>query len=299
MLRPTDYVIDDATPIYETRIVTLDGERKAFGLTPRDYSIQPREFFDSPSDLPTFSAAEKSERLAELIARKALLSDIRDWPSLDQNKKGYCWAHSTTSAVMLVRTKNNLPYVRLSAFAIACKIKNFRDEGGWAGLSAQFHRERGCPSVALWPEKSMERANDNEAAWADAARHKVVLDWVDLSKPVYNQNLTIEQRDSSLLLQRPGAFDFNWWSHSVCGIDLVDGKASFDAGLLRVKESGKLMTIDDFDLRWAVDLTGGYAPRILNSWGDSYGDRGTAVLAGTKGVPDGAISIGTTLPSAV
>ena len=43
----------------------------------------------------------------------------------------------------MARAKDNQPYADLSAYAIACIIKGYADEGGWNGESMQFLRERG------------------------------------------------------------------------------------------------------------------------------------------------------------
>jgi hypothetical protein len=240
----------------------VDGEIKGHGLIPRDFRTYPKEMFDPPSGLTIIPKTEWSDRLKEQTRLKARLSDVRgDIPSLDQNGKGYCWAHSTTSAVMLVRAYNNQPLVRMSAYGIACKIKGFQDEGGWCGLSAKFWREKGCPSAALWPEKSMDRANDNEKTWENAALHKTTEEWVDLTRDVYDVALTFEQLATCLLTCTPCAVDFNWWSHSVCAADLVEVEA------------------------------GSFGILIWNSWGDSWSTKGMGVLRDSKAIPDSAVAI--------
>lgn len=202
-----------------------------------------------------------------------------------------CWAYSTTGAVMMVRARNHQPYVRLSAHAVACKIKGFRDEGGWCGLSAEWQKDKGCPSVDFWPEKSMSRSNDNLRTWENAALHRVTEDWIDLSTSVYNRNLTTLQHGSCLLRNDPCPSDYNWWGHSVCALDVVDGVSSFDAQLLRHPDSGKLLTRLEFDVRWAVDLTAGFGRRILNSWTEGWGTNGMGVLAGTRAMQNSAVCL--------
>lgn len=162
---------------------------------------------------------------------------------------------------MLLRGVMNQPHVRLSAHAVACKIKSFRDEGGWCGLSAKFQREQGCPSVAFWPEKSMNRSHDRPEVWANAGLHRVSEEWVDLTRDVYDQTLTFDQVATCLLSRIPCALDYNWWAHSVCGMDLVEVES------------------------------GSFGIRILNSWTDGWEDRGTSVLRGNKAIPDGAVAL--------
>lgn len=258
------HLFDDETPKREWDkwfSPVVDGEVKGHGLVPRDYATYPKEMFAPPSDLQLIPKSEWSDRIKQKTAEKSWLTDIRTWPSLDQNSQGFCWSYSTTGCVMLLRSLSNQPYVRLSAHAVACKIKNFRDEGGWAGLSAKFQKEQGCPSIAFWPEKSMSRGNDKPEAWANAALHKITEDWVDLTRDVYDQNLTFEQVATCLLSNVPCATDFNHWSHSVCSIELVEVEA------------------------------GSFGLKILNSWTDQWGEKGTGILRGSKAIPDGAVAL--------
>lgn len=291
----TDFLIHDGSTDYAD--VTVNGEPKGRGYVPRDYHTYPQEMFAPPSELVLIPQSEWAERIRDMEATKSRLSDIRDRgdkgspiKSLDQNGQGYCWAYSSTSAVMLTRAANNQPYVRLSAHAVACMIKNYRDEGGWCGLSAKFYRERGCPSVEFWPEKSMSRANDTPETWANAAQHKITEDFVDLTREVYDQNLTFAQAITCLLSRIPCPMDFNHWSHSVCGCDPVNGTSK--RGTYRV-ESGKLASLEEFDLHWGMNdpVTGGFAVRIWNSWTNDWGVNGMGVLTGQKAIPNGALAV--------
>lgn len=245
------------------------------GYVERDFKKYPRTMFAPPSQLQLIPRSEWDARIQEQTDLKSSIKDIRNkadgggmMQCLDQNGKGYCWAHSTTHTVMLSNAVANNRFVPLSAYAVACKIKNFRDEGGWCGLSAEFARKNGIPSQAKWPQQSMNRSNDNADTWADAAKHVITEDWVDLTVDVYDQNLTFDQVATCLLCNIPVAVDFNWWSHSVCAIRLVRVEA------------------------------GSYGLEILNSWGMSYGDNGTAVLQGSRATPDGAIATRVVTPGA-
>lgn len=270
---PKPFLIDDETlndPAVRDRVFvpTVAGEMKGHGLVPRDLNIHPPGMFprlpvgDAPGQMRLIQPSEYDARLEEEERDQTSLEHIRgDIPALDQNGQGFCWAYSTGSAITLLQRKMNQPYVRLSPHAVACKIKNFRDEGGWCGLSAKFARENGYPDVTVWPEKSMSRSNDNAATWANAKTRLVTEDWCDLSADVYDQNLTVPQLYTCLLLAIPCMVDFNWWSHSVCAIRLVKVEA------------------------------GSYGIKILNSWTDQWGERGTGILRGSKGVPNGAVAL--------
>lgn len=241
---------------------------KGRGYEPRDYSQYPAEMFAPPSEMKLIPRSEWDARIDEQERLGASLEHVRmsanggsPMPSLDQGPVGYCWAHSTTHTVMLQRAVANQPYVPLSAYAVAATIKSGRDEGGWCGLSAQFVRDKGIPSQALWPQGDRSyRKYDTPDVWADAAKHKITEDWVDLTRQVYAQNLTFDQVATCLLLNVPVAVDFNWWSHSVCAIRLVRVEA------------------------------GSYGLKILNSWSDQWGDLGTGILRGSHAEPDGAIA---------
>lgn len=272
MIQSTDFVIDDANAL----------ERASGGMTglvPRNYSANPVGSYDGSTtfgklndELTLVPWEDMPDMIAEKTAAKSQLSDIRDIgnngqpiPAYDQNGQGFCWFYSGTAALTLLRAKANMPYVRLSAHAGACKIKNFRDQGGWGAAGLDFQREKGVPSVEFWPEKSMSRQYDTTATWENALLHRVSEGFIDLDEAQYDRRLTFQQVLSCLLRNIPVIGDFNWWGHSVCLMDAVDvspNKSNRDPSR--------------------------YGVRILNSWTDNWGTRGTGVLTGSKAVPDGA-----------
>ncbi len=259
-----DTIIDDDTS--STRVL-LPSE-KGRGLVPRDFAAYPDGYLSPPADIPLIPRSEWSARIKEMEKTSSRLSDIRGGiPSLDQGAVGYCWAHSTAHCVTLLRAAMNQPYVPLSAYAVAAIIKGGRDEGGWCGLSAKFLRDVGVPSQALWPQGSRDVRRDTPELRADAATRKTTEDWFDLARPVWDQQLAFDQVATLLLSRVPVALDFNWWGHSVCGLDLVEVER------------------------------GSFGVRAWNSWGDDWGDRGTAVLRGAKAIPDGAVGLRATRAS--
>jgi hypothetical protein len=247
----------------------------ARGLAPRDLTEFPPELFAPPTDLPLIPRWEWSDRLKDQAAAKARLSDVRNtadngrpFPNLDQGPVGYCWGHSTAHAVMLVRAVNNQPYVPLSAYAVCSILKRGRDEGGWCGLSAKFIREVGIPSQKFWPQGHRSLSLDTPEMRANAALHRTTEDWVDLTRDVYDQNLTFDQVATCLLTGIPCAVDFNWWGHSVCALDLVEVEP------------------------------GSFGLRILNSWAN-WGENGAGILRGTKAIPNGAVALRVTAAATV
>lgn len=244
------------------------------GLRPRDPINQPVGYAAAipPANIELIPQSEWSRLIKEGEASKSFLSHIRDRgnnggpiQSLDQNGQGYCWSYGTAAAVTLLRAKANLPHVRLSAHAVACKIKNFRDEGGWGALSLDFALVNGYPSVEAWPEKSMSRSYDTPATWADAAKYRPDEGFVDLASAVYDRDLSFAQTITCLLRRVPVVVDLDWWGHCVVACDPVETSP------------------------------GQFGIRIWNSWSDSWGERGMGVLAGNKAIPSNAVAPTTTI----
>ena len=241
---------------------SIDGVKVRGGGVARNYETHPLGCYANIQafDMPLIPENEWEERLADQKAKNKRYTAVRRkgkfgqmMPSRDQNGKGYCWAHSSVSALLLLRAMFNLPYVDLSAYAVACIIKNYRDQGGWCSQSVEWIAENGCPSSEFWPQQSMKRENDTPDMRANAKLHRY-LKWVELDPGNLNQLVT-------MLLQPipvPVITDFNWWSHSVC--------------TMQIESIKPLRT------------------RIWNSWGDSWSEQGEGILEDRKCIPDGAIA---------
>jgi hypothetical protein len=229
-------------------------------------------------DVPLLSFEEIAERVEQNEKEKTRISDIRmigdngkPIASLDQNGQGYCWAYSTCHGIMIRRAQMGLPYIRLSAHSLACKIKNFRDEGGWCGLSATnaiADTGFGYVPTKYWPEKSMSRQYDTQANWEIAKKFTITEGFMDLQQPIYGKTLTFQQTLSCLVAGIPVVGDFNHWAHSILLKDPV-------------------LATDRYPL--ADPRTWGI--RIWNSWRDAWGRLGTGILLGKKCIPDGAVAI--------
>lgn len=258
-------IIDDNNWRAHVTLPTVDGETKRCGLVPRDYNTHPVGYLEcaKPFDLPLIPRDEWKDRLEYQKKTKSRLIDVRNRgmdgkpiPSRDQNGKGYCWAHSGVSCNLLLRAASNQPYADLSAYAVACIIKNYRDQGGWGTQGIEFMAERGVPTSEFWPQKSMKKENDKPETWENAKLHKIE-EWMDL------QPRNVDQFVTCLLSGIPVVCDYNWWGHSVCGMCLEE-----------------IHSLDP------VDLSGW----ILNSWGDGWSENGAGILRGKKFIPDGAVA---------
>lgn len=240
----------------------VDGQQRMRGLIPRDYSARPVGYCESAKSFPDsllIDRAEWQDRLSIQKRDKARLLDVRNRgmngkpiPSRDQNGKGYCWAHSSTSVMLLLRALMNEAYADLSSYAIACIVKNYRDEGGDAMQSIEFIAKRGVPTSAFWPQQSMDRKNDNAKTWENAAKHEYIR-WYDLEPG------NLDQLVSCYLRNMPVAGDCNAWGHSIAYVAL-----------------------EEIDPKRPEDMT----DWIWNSWGDSWSDNGMGKMHGSKARPN-------------
>lgn len=257
---------DDSTPLIDDDSPADDLYPPQFarGLVPRDYKEYPVEMFAPPSSMNLIPRSEWDARIDEQEAQQSSLEHLylaAGWDHLDQGQYPLCWAHSTAHSIMLQRMVSNLPHVPLSAFGLAMKANGFKNQGGWSGLSAKQAREGGITTQAYWPQGSLSKSNDTPASQTEALKYRITEDYVDLTRSVYDQNLSFDQVASCLLSNIPCPVDFNWWAHAICGVRLIRVEA------------------------------GSYGIRILNSW-KGWGRRGLGDLRGTKAIPDGALATG-------
>lgn len=231
-----------------------------------------KEMYAHPSEMELIPESEWDARYDEAEAKQSSLEHIYlsgpggapAFTNLDQNGHGYCWAYSVGHSIMMRRLADGQPSVRLNPHSVAAIIKNGRDEGGWCGLSAKFVREHGMAEEGTgpgqWPLHSRRLQYDTPECRNLMARYKTIEEWVDLTRSVYEQNLTVKQLATALFNNLPGPVDFNHWSHSVCAI------------------------------RWVRIESGSWGLLILNSWA-GWGRHGLGVLRGNKAIPDGALTV--------
>lgn len=268
-------------PIIDTEGARTDLSHPAqatFGMVPRDYKLYPESMFSAPSELKVIPESEWDARYDEQEATESSLEHMYlrggqpAFVNLDQNGQGFCWAYSTGHALMLDRLRANLPLVRLNPHATACIIKNGRDEGGWCGLSASWARDNGYAVEGNgpdeWPLHAMSLKYDTPALREAMSRHKVIEDYYDLTRQVYDQVMTESQLTTLEFNNIPHQCDYNWWSHSVCGVRKV-----------RIEK-------------------GSWGRLILNSW-LGWGRFGLAVLRGSQMTPNNAVAVRSSVASII
>jgi hypothetical protein len=240
-----------------------------FGLVARDYAKYPATMFAQPSELQVIPESEWDARYDEQEATQSSLEHIYlsgpngepAFVNLDQDGDGHCWCYSTGHSIMLDRLRRNLPPVRLNPHCIAAIMKEL--QGGWCGASAKFARANGVAvegnGPGQWPKWSNNTKYDTPECRAEMALYKIEEDWVDLTKQVYDQNLTRGQVATCGFTNTPVPSDFNFWSHSVCQV------------------------------RWVRIEKGSWGPLILNSW-LNWGRHGLGVLRGKQATCNGAVA---------
>jgi hypothetical protein len=247
----------------------------SYGLVRRDYGEYPEQMFAQPDEMGIIPSSEwdarfdEQERLKSSLEHMYLggLNGTPLFTNLDQGQEGYCWIYSVGHSVMLDRMRRGRRVVRLNPHSSGAIIKEGRNEGGWCGLGAQFVSDHGMAPEGTgpgeWPKWSRDLRLDTAEMRASMANYRIDEQWTDVTRRMWDRNLTTNQVATSGFNNLPGPRDYNWWAHSVCGI------------------------------RWVRIERGSWGQLILNSW-KNWGHHGLAVLRGNRAICDGGLTIRTT-----
>ncbi len=253
-------VMDDQIQIFnDDNLDQLVEQSKNFarGHDRRDFGANPLESkpYTLPFTIPLIPQSAWSDLIKKKTADKSRTSDIvtqKGLVALNQQQTEFCWCNAPTNTVRINRAKMNEPYIDLSPASVACKINGFRNQGGNGGTAIGYISDNGIVPVSLWPANAISRAYDTPQAAQARQRYKITQ-WLDLQPGNMNQVATM------LLNNIPIAVGYDWWSHEVTLLDLVEVSP------------------------------GVFGVLIWNSWGadwPSAGANGFSILSGRRMLPD-------------
>ena len=205
---------------------------------------------------PVGSTIPQSE-WKQLIQEEPRFVSLRTWSkeqnikAMDQGQTPLCWCYGSTMAIKVARAKAGLAYRDLAPESVAGPITGGRLRGGYASEAFNQIEKGGICERSFQDSVHSVNTSRYKPGWQEnAALHKAVA-W-------YQIGVSFDEVITMLLNRIPVAAGLDWWSHLVCFLDpviLPDGSV----GVL-----------------------------FINSWTESYGDHGFAVLTERKATPDGA-----------
>lgn len=250
-----EIIINDSTPMGSLIV----GRSTGLELPPHRASLMGHEAYDGVAEaFPSSLLIPRSdwqgwiqemEEKENGLDHQAIRAEL---PCHDQDGIPYCWIHGPTYAMENLRVVQNQKVILLSATSVGCKIKNFREQGGWGKEGLQYIADHGVCTQEDWPENQLRREYDKPEAWEKAKGFRATEWWV-----LRDRNL--DDLVSCLLRNIPVPGGYNWWGHEVCNVRPV----------------------------W---LDGEVAIRIRNSWGMDWGEKGFGILQGNRMYPDDSVA---------
>jgi hypothetical protein len=229
---------------HEDRDYAADPVGANFATPPDDFLIDPSLWDDM---------IEEGDRNESSLMHMWLKAPGSKPPN--QNGTNYCWAFAAIDAVKAFLIRTGAGYIDLSPASVACKVKNFANQGGWDLQAVKYAAQHGVCECKYWPEYSRDRKYDN--AESQENRKKYIIDkWWDVP-----DDDRFAYKVSAMLRRYPMPSGYSWWGHETLGMWVA-----------KVSNTGSLKQRYSF-----IDL---------NSWG-AYGPKndGFFYLSGSKGTP--------------
>jgi len=233
------------------------------GLIERPWQLRPLGSLNgaAPMSVPKIPRSDWAEIIESRERNGARLSDLFKllrMPILNQGQRPYCWFFGTLGAYMMARGKAGLNTIHFSASSVAARIKNGRDQGGWAGEAIEGWLKFGeIYEHKDWPEddNSLSRLRQMTEPQRRAAATHLPAEYMEIRAKDFDAVMTL------LLMGIPVTLGLLWWGHLVYAIDPV------------------------------VLANGRFGVRIVNSWGSGWEDGGMSILAESKATPDEAYGV--------
>jgi hypothetical protein len=202
------------------------------------------------SGIVQYDEKEVKERLESMWAAKSSLMHLTyKYDSLYQSH-GTCWVHGACVAASMLLAKANLPYRVPSPASVAYHCyTNFGVRGGYPSLAVEKFQEHGAANTDLWPENGHSRRYDDPQTRADRKHN-----WLEEVVILGGGEEGFWRGMSAICQGIPIGCSYSWWSHYVCGC-------------------------------WGRVENGEVKSGHRNTWGNGYGDKGFALLAGRRKYP--------------
>lgn len=218
MLYAGEKVFDDSNYhelIGDGHAVVSGGERRLLARIPKpthhnSSGYCSAKFSDKFGRIPR---SEWSDRLKEQIRLKARVSDYCDFTAFDQDGLPTCWAIGTCQAATIARRIMGLPLKRLSGCSIAVPISGGHS-GGYEGEALEYMAKHGAASTDTWKENDTRRSLNTDAAVVADRQNFKALEFVEME--------SFDDWATMCLLTFAGTCAYNFWSHVVSIVDLVE-----------------------------------------------------------------------------
>jgi len=237
-------------------VIDATGERRKLACFPRRVPVGGVKCASLPN-FPLIPRNEWSNRWRDIKQARADLrallksAGIR---SYDQAQTNYCHAHSAALGGVCCRLRQGEAPIILSPGSIGGPVTGYRNEGAYIEDDLQQMADHGAASIEFVPMNQISRSGWKPGAEENAKLHRFTK-WFDMGQ---RDSQMFDRCATRILLGESVCVAYNWWGHAVT----LTGLSEISSG------------------RWGFEFR--------NSWADTYGDEGYAILAEGRGTPDAA-----------